>query len=179
MKVRLLVVDETPFALAQAVLAGLGKPFAGGDVRRLEVPWSSCLDRQRSQVDAAALLALVPPPAAGWNHLAVTDVDLFLPALTYVFGVAHLGGHRALASWARLRDDSSVSEPSPLLVRRMLVEAVHELGHGLGLVHCPVPDCPMHRSMWVEQVDLKGAEYCQTCLGQLQVEAGRSPVTSD
>jgi archaemetzincin len=161
--VRMLALGDVPPRLAETVLAGLPRPYAGGEIARLEVSLERCYERTRAQVDAACLIEQVPTPEPGWAALGLTGVDLFMPALTYVFGLAELGGTRALASWARLRPEEPGPDAMAVLQRRMLIEAVHELGHCLGLVHCPVPECPMHRSMWAESVDLKSHIYCPSC----------------
>jgi archaemetzincin len=170
-KARLLLLGEVPPGLAEAVLAGLPPPWSGGDAVRHPANLETCYDRQRAQVDALCVLEQIPPPPAGMAHLGLLSADLFLTALTYVFGVAHLDGGRAVASWARLREEGEYGEPGPVTVRRLVVEAVHELGHAVGLVHCAVPDCPMHRSLWPESVDLKQVDYCPSCLAQI---AGRA-----
>ena len=46
--------------------------------------------------------------------------------------------------------------------------ALHELGHSCGLKHCIDPDCVMRSSTYVEDVDQKGIQYCQTCRETLQ-----------
>ena len=67
--------------------------------------------------------------------LGVTDRDLFIPILTYVFGEAQLGGRAAVVSTARLVEDVELFGPQ-LLVERLAKEAVHEVGHAFGLLHC-------------------------------------------
>jgi archaemetzincin len=46
---------------------------------------------------------------------------------------------------------------------RMVKEAVHELGHTFGLVHCPDPKCVMYFSNCLEDTDFKGKRYCGEC----------------
>lgn len=167
MNVRLLGLGEVPPKLAEAVLAGLPRPFAGGEIGRLPVALENCHDRARAQVDAACLIEQIPEPEPGWSVVGLTGVDLFMPALTYVFGISHLGGRRGIVSWFRLRAEEEGAEAQARFTRRITVEAVHELGHGMGLVHCVVPDCAMHRSLWPEGVDLKRPEYCPACLATL------------
>jgi archaemetzincin len=166
--VRLLGLGEIPPALAGAVLAALPRPFAGGEVASLPASFEHCYDRTRAQVDASCLIEQVPEPEAGWSNLALTAADLFMPALTYVFGISHLGGRRGIVSWFRLHPEEEGPDTQARFLRRITTEAVHELGHGLGLVHCVVPDCAMHRSLWPEGVDLKRPEYCRACLASLQ-----------
>jgi archaemetzincin len=97
--------------------------------------------------------------------LGVTDVDLFIPILTFVFGEAQLGGRAAVVSTARLLEPAVRDDR--LLVERLAKEAVHELGHALGLVHCALPECAMSRSASVRDVDRKRGALCRDCQSRL------------
>lgn len=98
--------------------------------------------------------------------LGVTDVDLFAPVLTYVFGEAQMHGPAAVVSTFRLRPELYGLEPDPeILSRRLLVESVHELGHTAGLTHCHTPGCAMIGSTYAEEIDLKGPGLCERCGG--------------
>jgi len=162
--VRVWELGSFPPKLAATLLERLPPPFAGGEVAGERLPTGFAYDRTRAQFDAVRLLAEIPPAEPGWLHLAVTGADLFLPALTYVFGVSALGLGRSVVSVFRLQPEFDGPDAERLLHRRLLVEAVHELGHSMGLVHCPVSDCAMRRSAWVEAVDLKQPAYCAACL---------------
>ncbi len=118
------------------------------------------LDRLRQQLDAAKLLDALPQPEQGEAILAVIGSDLFLPVLTYVFGASVLGHRRSVLSVARLQPTNG---DRTVFRRRVVVEALHELGHGLGLVHCPLASCPMHQAFHPEAVDLKEPTYCPAC----------------
>ncbi len=50
-----------------------------------------------------------------------------------------------------------------LLEERLIKESVHELGHTFGLIHCRDYNCVMHTSTSVEEIDVKGAEFCVGC----------------
>lgn len=98
--------------------------------------------------------------------LAVTEVDLFIPILTFVFGEAELGGRNAIVSTFRLRNELyGLPSDDTRLRERVAKEAIHEIGHTFGLVHCPQPDCVMNSSTYVEEIDLKSERYCLDCLG--------------
>ncbi len=99
----------------------------------------------------------------GWV-LAVTELDLYIPVLTFVFGEAHLGNGRAIVSTHRLHQEFYGLPAHPaLLAERLLKESLHELGHTYGLRHCVDYRCVMSSSNAVERVDLKEAEFCPNC----------------
>jgi archaemetzincin len=118
--------------------------------------------RQRGQYRAEALLGLTcehPAP----HVLALTDRDLFAPRLNFVFGMAQAPGRACIVSCARLRAGANKG----LFRERLLKEAVHELGHTLGLEHCADPDCVMHFSNSLADTDRKRADYCRNCRARL------------
>ena len=108
------------------------------------------------------LLGDVPQDAL--KLLGVTDMDLCIPILTYVFGEAQVGGTAAVVSIARLRQEHYGLEPDRSLLReRLRKESLHELGHTFGLVHCPSRDCVMYLSNTVVDVDTRGRDFCRGC----------------
>ena len=99
-----------------------------------------------------------------WRVLGVTELDLFIPILTYVFGEAQLGGRCAVVSLHRLRQEFYGMPADPhILAARLLKESLHELGHTLGLRHCPDYRCVMSSSHAIENINLKLANFCPTC----------------
>ncbi len=96
--------------------------------------------------------------------LAVTDLDLFIPILTFVFGEAQLDGPTAVISTFRLRPEFYGLPPNKnLVMQRLIKEAIHELGHTFGLVHCLNQGCVLNASTYVEEIDLKEADFCPEC----------------
>jgi archaemetzincin len=109
---------------------------------------------------------LQDPPAESWRILGVTDADLYIPILTFIFGEAQLGNTGALVSTHRLRPEFyGMPMDHGLLQERLLKEAIHELGHTFGLRHCPDYLCVMSASHSVERIDLKQADFCEVCAG--------------
>jgi len=108
------------------------------------------------------MLGEVPQDAT--KLLGVTDKDLCIPILTYVFGEAQVGGTAAVVSLARLRQEHYGLAPDrPLLLERLRKESLHELGHTFGLTHCPSRDCVMYLSNTVVDVDTRGRDFCRGC----------------
>lgn len=135
-------------------------------------PQLSYNPNRRQYNSTSLLLRLSALDLAGTKVLGVTEVDLFIPILTFVFGEAQLGGGAALISTHRLDQQFYGLPPDKdLLLTRAEKEATHELGHAYGLAHCMSYDCVMHFSNSVEQVDLRPSVFCPPCHRMLRVEA--------
>jgi archaemetzincin len=107
--------------------------------------------------------------------LGITEVDLFIPIFTFVFGEAQVGGPAALMSAHRLRQEFyGLPEDRNLLFGRAEKEATHELGHAYGLAHCRSYDCVMRFSNSVEDVDVKANEFCPSCSDKLRARCDSS-----
>jgi archaemetzincin len=151
----------------EALVRGLERRFR--TAVRVRPPWFDpevSFDPSRGQYNSTLLLRqlLGLTGEDAFRVLGVTSVDLFIPVLTYVFGEAQLGGRAAVVSTHRLRSEAYGLEPDEaLMLRRLEKEAVHELGHTFGLVHCAEARCVMRASTYVEEIDLKTAEFCEAC----------------
>lgn len=100
--------------------------------------------------------------------LGVAAVDLFIPILTFVFGEAQLGKDAALISTHRLQQPFyGLPADDRLFYERVEKEAIHELGHAFGLIHCARWECVMHFSNSIEHVDLKSNVFCNQCAASL------------
>ncbi|RJP65015.1 MAG: archemetzincin [Candidatus Abyssobacteria bacterium SURF_17] len=101
--------------------------------------------------------------------LGVTDADLFIPPLSFVFGEAQFDNPASIVSTHRLQQQFyGLPEDSRLLYLRCEKEAIHELGHSFGLIHCSDYRCVMYLSYSVEDIDLKTNSFCPRCHGMLR-----------
>jgi archaemetzincin len=157
------------------VLAGLGAELAK------VFPDSSCMvirdgltldkraySKKRNQYRSSLILAEIKAYAEKSTAfdcvLGVVDVDIFAPELNYVFGEALTSGRAALVSMWRLKPEFCKQKADPkLLAQRLLKEAVHELGHTLGLLHCYQSACVMHFSNSIFDTDKKQSLFCDQC----------------
>lgn len=153
-----------PQGLPAEIDARLGTRSTRGAPLALDPAWHRGDGTVWSARVVDALVALAEAAAAageaGWV-LGVAAADLSAPGRPYVFGEATVGGCAAVISAARLSEGEE--EGNALLRRRLLVEAVHELGHVAGLDHCGDPACVMFPSVTAYDTDRKGAEPCGAC----------------
>jgi len=127
-------------------------------------------DAYRAQTYSTAILSRLAESPVGEDDimLGVTEADLFVPVLTFVFGEAQYPGRAAIISAARLREEFYGLPPDQAkLDERLLKEAVHEIGHTRGLGHCDDWQCAMVSSHRVERLDLKSASFCASCRRKL------------
>jgi archaemetzincin len=122
-------------------------------------------DERRGQYRAVDfLLAVVKSSPGDGKILALTERDIFIPMLTFLFGQAQLGGVAALVSTARLRQEFyGLPADAAVFRRRLRTEVLHEGGHAFGLIHCPDRGCAMSLATSVQQLDLKQDAFCAGC----------------
>lgn len=139
---------------------------------------SEAYDLARHQYLSPELLKAVlrSGPSDALKLLGITEVDIFIPVFTYVFGEAQLGGKVSLVSLHRLRPEFYGDSPDRELYKlRMMKEVIHELGHTFGLIHCPEEfNCVMCFSNGIIEVDKKKLNFCPSCQEVLEIEIKNS-----
>jgi archaemetzincin len=162
------VGEEVALELADEVAAALARVLGVScHVVTAPVDAAFAYDKLRMQHYSTAILerlSQLAPAEPGTRILALTELDLFVPVLTFVFGEAQLGGPCAVVSLHRLREEFYGLPANPqLLQERAIKEAVHELGHTLELKHCSDWRCVMASTHAVERLDLKSSQFCGGC----------------
>jgi archaemetzincin len=140
--------------------------------RMLRVPRTT-LNSVRKQLFFNTLAARVAAESAeGDLRLVVTDYDLYKTSHQFVFGDASEEQRLAIVSLYRLRSEFYGERPDPnVLFQRTLKEAVHDLGHVLGLKHCYNARCAMYFSNSIFDTDNKLSHFCDVC--EKRVRASR------
>jgi archaemetzincin len=141
--------------------------------KEFKINLKDVFDSNREQYNSSLILQqlIMKPPLDAEKILGVLDVDLFIPILTFVFGEAQLKGIGAVVSTHRLNNlFYGLPENKELTTERLFKEAVHELGHTFGLIHCPQPQCVMNSSTYVENIDQKSSEFCPLCQKNIKIE---------
>lgn len=141
-------------------------------IRRLEalpIP-QRAFDEKRGQYQSVEIMKMLSQviPRDASRILGVTDVDLSIPMLSFLFGQAQFDGPVAVVSLCRLHQEFyGLPRQENLLRERTVKEVLHELGHTFGLVHCSEPKCAMSLATHIELVDAKAEQYCARCGLQL------------
>ena len=180
--ISLVPIGETPLAPVRDVAEDLAR-ISGLSTRmsanRVSVPEDS-YDVRRGQFQAPRLLQVLRglrPASDGWiRHgdslvLGIAAIDLYAPGLSFVFGQADTAAGVAVISLARLYPAFyGRNHVLETFRRRAAIEAVHEVGHLLGVHHCDDRHCVMFYSSTITDSDRKGPTFCVAC----RTMAGRS-----
>jgi archaemetzincin len=157
---------EALTAIRQDALPKFGAPVRQGELDGIEFAY----DARRGQYGSVPVLEMLvrKTPRDALKLLAVTEKDLFIPVLTFVFGHAQLGGRVGVVSLARLRQEFyGLPQNREVFLERAVKEALHETGHMFGLVHCTDRGCAMALATNVRQIDSKQANFCAACMTRL------------
>lgn len=141
------------------------------ELLNLNLDIEEAYSKERAQYYSTQIIsdAIKKTDSLNGKIIILTDVDLYIPVLTFVFGEAQLKGNYSIVSVCRLHEEfySGITDEK-LLHERTMKEILHELGHNFGLLHCIDWDCVMHSSTSIEEVDIKGSNYCKDCIVKIK-----------
>ncbi|MFX1290164.1 MAG: archaemetzincin family Zn-dependent metalloprotease [Promethearchaeota archaeon] len=135
-------------------------------------------DVERNQYKAPKILRRLIERAKNersFRILGILDKDIYTKSYNFIFGIARRGSYAALISVARLRENFYINntiihrkqETTKKFEKRILKEAIHELGHTFGLPHC-YNNCVMRFSNSLADTDNKPAKFCSSCFLKMQ-----------
>jgi len=103
-------------------------------------------------------------PEDFFKTLVITELDLYSPIFSCLFGEAQLGGRCALISLFRLRQEFyNLAPDHAVFLSRCEKEAIHEIAHTIGLLHCRDINCIMFPSNSIIDTDVKSSSFCIHC----------------
>jgi archaemetzincin len=139
--------------------------------KEIPIPQDSYDSKRRQHHSTIILRKMqVVKPKSFDMMLCVTDVDLYVPQLNFVFGEADVSSRVTVVSLTRLRQEFYGLHPDKkLFCERAIKEAIHELGHTYGLDHCQNPKCIMYFSNSIRDTDRKGPGFCNNCKNKLGI----------
>jgi archaemetzincin len=161
-----LQVDATTTWVRDEVPRYLGPPPAEVSVARPIPQPPEAYNARRHQWDAVHLIRWVvehyPAPTA--LNVVLHPGDLYVPGFNFVFGLAEPAYRTCIVGLARLQHPDAERWR-----HRVLTEVLHELGHLMGLEHCPTRSCAMFFSNTIRETDAKGPAFCPRCQGLIRV----------
>jgi archaemetzincin len=167
-KIKIIPLGEVSETILEKVREELKFRFRMvGQINPIEKLPESSFNKFRNQYRSDLVLQFLEKQHKD-RVIGITKEDLYTQGLNYIFGQAKLKGKTALLSIARL-DPVFFHQPvnEDLYEKRILKEAVHEVGHMLGLEHCNKRGCVMNFSNTIGEVDKKTNYLCDMCKMQL------------
>ncbi len=143
----------------------LGKRFSFSFSLHPPLPFpANSFNPRRNQYFSSPFIEELHKLKDAFKFLGITEVDLYVRGLNFIFGQAELGGKSAIISLARLREEFYGREKNIYQLKlRSLKEAIHELGHTFGLRHCRNFPCVMTFSNTLMEVDKRSNTFCLSC----------------
>ena len=171
--ITILPFGDFPEQKVSAVRSGIKELY--GDVK-ITVLASKKLPEQayyppRKRYRAEKLLDYLDTQLTDKNGkiLGLTTVDISTTKGKYpdwgIFGLGRMGGEACVVSTFRLKRKAS----DKLLLERLTKVVNHELGHTLGLPHCPTKRCLMEDAKGtIKTVDNETGIFCNSCKMKLK-----------
>jgi archaemetzincin len=163
----LVPIGALPKGLLPDLTTALQEVFGvASDLGAALVKPDFAFNKDRQQYHSTAVLRrldTVRPKGRDEPVLGVVDVDLFVPDMPFVFGEADREARTALVSVHRLKGTDGRAVTPERFTHRSRVEAVHAMGHLLGLSHCNDFRCAMFLSHTPADSDRKGTGLCTAC----------------
>jgi archaemetzincin len=181
MKISLLSIGQVHEAILIGICEGLARVFSDTTCMLVDqkLPLRhEAFNEKRNQYLSTIILREVQSFAVKNPDLncvlGIVDADIFVRELNFVFGEAVCPGKAALISVRRLRPEFyGAASNEDLFLKRAVKEAMHEVGHTLGLLHCSRASCVMHFSNSISDTDVKQSALCDRCFSNAKIGINR------
>jgi archaemetzincin len=165
-------VEKIETYIIKSISHALEKAFDGrvSVITPISIPKESFEPKRKQYYSTIILETLRNLKVKGIDRvLGITDVDLYVPGLNFIFGEADTGSGIALISLKRLRQEFyGLRHDEKLFSERAIKESIHEIGHTYGLSHCHDETCIMYFSKTLRETDIKGPGFCAVCINKLK-----------
>jgi len=170
-KIIVIPLGDLDFYQINKLAAALSVAFSAGvDILQgADVP-DEAENEQRGQYYSTVILTKLELMRQGENEklLAITEEDLYIPTMPYVFGEADPVSGCAVVSFYRMRQEFyGDAEEDQQVFSRALKEAINQVGQLYNLVKCTNPRCVMYHSKSMVDTDTKADKFCDNCRRQL------------
>ncbi len=169
-KLKIIPLGEVPRSIMERIREELKPTYhmIATITPAVQLP-KSAFNRLRGQYRSDLLLDFLEKNHEG-RILGITAEDMYADKLNFVFGQAKINGRVSIISICRLNPEFyRQPKNDELFQERAVKEAIHELGHCLGLGHCAKKTCVMSFSNTIADVDRKTKGLCEMCQVQLGV----------
>jgi len=156
-----------------AVVASLRPFYSSGASGHIDVRVLACQElpkaayyppRKRYRAERLLTYLNARMPKDGWRILGLTDVDISTTKDQFpdwgVMGLGELPGTATVISSFRCRKKARNRAHA---IERLAKVAVHEIGHTLGLPHCPTKGCLMEDAMGKVTTTDGERDFCPAC----------------
>ena len=151
--------------------ANLSVAFSAGvDILQGVEPPDEAENEERGQFYSTVILAKLELIRQGESEriLGITEEDLYIPTLPFVYGEADPNSGCSVMSFFRMRQEFyGLPEDDQQIYTRALKEAIHLLGQLYQLVVCHNPRCVMYHSASMLDTDAKAERFCDNCTRRL------------
>jgi archaemetzincin len=172
-RIFVLPMGDIPEAVLRSAEGGLEREFSlqSEVLAPLPVPVAA-FNTDRRQYLSIMIIEEIERLLEGRPLLAVCNEDIYAQGLNFIFGEADAEKGIAIISTARLSQEFYGGSPDlKRLYERVEKEAVHEVGHLMGIPHCKDSECVMRYSNTISHTDRKSANLCPHCRMRLGLKS--------
>ncbi len=164
-RLNIIPIGDVPSKVLQELQPELKKKnFSVKTFKSIEMPEES-FSPYRHQYNSQLILDILRRFRG--NSTGIITEDIYSGNKSFDFGAAEYDGS-VVVSLYRLRPEFYKENPDfDLLMERLVKQVLYYMGQVKGLRECKNPRCIMYPVKSVEDIDLKGKSFCNSCNASL------------